>query len=177
MNRPRYERCSMKRYYYVRCTMNRRKFLQQLYIILLIIFFFKYQTEQEKAQLSCFYYTNSEPLLYISPVKTEILSLSPYVVQTYDVLTESTIKELIQLSHSSLTRSQIVYGEPRYDSSLRTSVEAHIFNPFPRLTSRIEAITGLSVELPSSSDSYLVASYTSGGYVVCHLDAGDITVK
>ena len=97
-------------------------------------------------------------------------------MQMYDVVPDSTIKELIQLSHSSLSRSLVVNeteegGEPQHASSFRTSVEAYIKKEFPRLTSLTEAITGLSVKPPSSSEYYVVASYTSGGHYECHVDA------
>ena len=94
----------------------------------------------------------------------------------YDVLTDSTIKELFRLSQKWLKRSLVVNendaGEPMEEvSKVRTSVEGVIPKRLPELTKLIEAITGLSVARPSSAEYYAVASYVLGGHYECHVDA------
>ena len=132
------------------------------------------QTEEENAMLYCWYETKSDPALYIYPIKSELLSKMPYIVQMYDVISESSIQDLRERSHSVMRRSKLTKdGNPggRLDFSTRTSVDGWIYTPVPKLTKFIEVVTGLSVEPFLSSEAYVVAQYAFGGHFICHLDS------
>ena len=57
------------------------------------------------------------------------------------------------------------------ESTVRTSVENWVRDPMTKLTELIELATGLSVSKSTSSEHYLVATYSFGGHYDCHLDA------
>jgi len=57
------------------------------------------------------------------------------------------------------------------ESPVRTSAENWVREPMTKLTELIEFTTGLSVLKSTSSEDYLVATYSFGGHYECHLDA------
>ena len=98
----------------------------------------------------------------------------------YEVITETTMKEMFHIAQSEFRRSEVAvttYDENGNEElgtailSTRTSVMSNVEEPFPKLTRLMEATTGLSVSPVTSSDDYfLVVSYSFGGHCDCHLD-------
>ena len=104
----------------------------------------------------------------------EMLSKTPYIVQMYDVISESDMRDLRAESRKKLKRSAVVDTEKPgvvFESLVRTSVEGWVYKPYPKLSKFIEFVTGLSVEPVLSAEAYLVAEYAFGGHYDCHLDA------
>jgi len=105
----------------------------------------------------------------------------------YDLLTESAVKNLMDWASPKLERSRVLAEKSVLDgtgnqltpfSNVRTSVEAFVRKDdtvfdqvFQGMSKLVEIATGLSVVPRSSSERFLVASYSYGGHYDCHLDA------
>ena len=55
----------------------------------------------------CFYYDGNDPFLQIGPIKAEILSDEPRIVQFYDIISDSEIEMIKTLSRKMLQPSQL----------------------------------------------------------------------
>ena len=55
----------------------------------------------------CFYYDGKDPFLQIGPVKAEILSDEPRIVQFYEIISDTEIEKIKSLSRKMLQPSQL----------------------------------------------------------------------
>jgi len=108
----------------------------------------------------------------------EVHSVSPPVVQVYDLMSDKTTAEVTSLASPSLLRARILGtpDNPNQKSKLRTSAVTWIHETFhknlrdiPRL---IHEVTGLNATTGNAAEDLQVSSYGSiGGHYDYHLDA------
>ena len=55
----------------------------------------------------CFYYDGNDPFLQFGPIKAEILSDAPRIVQFYDIISDTEIERIKTLSRKMLQPSQL----------------------------------------------------------------------
>ena len=55
----------------------------------------------------CFYFNGSDPYLQFGPIKAEILSDEPRIVQFYDIISDNEIEKIKSLSRKMLRPSQL----------------------------------------------------------------------
>uniref|UniRef100_A0A336MNH5 Neutral ceramidase n=1 Tax=Culicoides sonorensis TaxID=179676 RepID=A0A336MNH5_CULSO len=131
------------------------------------------KSAKEQSQLKCFYEFHASPYLKIGGVKVEQVNIYPPVVIFHDVLFDSEIELMINVSKSQLHRSEVVgesFGESivgEYRVSQNTGIHSKEHSFLSKIDKRIEAITGLSTE---SSEGHQVANYGIGGHYEPHLD-------
>jgi len=132
-----------------------------------------FQSEDTKSELSCWYDHNLHPEFRLSPLKVELLSMSPLLFQFYDIITKGDAQQLIEAAEPRQAISQVFdpeLGRGRRSVG-RTSFSTYLYNiefpPCRRLTRRIHRITRLSpYGIP-----YQLASYTYGSTYGLHHDA------
>ncbi|ODM95306.1 Prolyl 4-hydroxylase subunit alpha-2 [Orchesella cincta] len=130
-----------------------------------------FQTPQEQSTLKCFYDTKKHPYLYINPLKTEVLSESPPVVQFYDVLSNETMEKIKAVAAPRLQLSQIVGTiDMEMVTKHRTSAGTYLlYQDVPKLYDHSEIVSGLKLKLASEMGQ--VVEYTYGRYYNYHTDA------
>ncbi|CAL8109415.1 unnamed protein product [Orchesella dallaii] len=139
------------------------------------------QTAKEKSRLYCWQERSKHPYFYISPMKMELLNEDPYLVQVYNVIGNSLIEEVRNVSISKLERSEVInYDLPDANdvSQVRTSsqtwVDPHeLIQPqkIINVMQLVEKITGLHTLKPQSSEDLQVACYGTSHHYDEHLDA------
>lgn len=132
-------------------------------------------------KLYCFYQRNWNLYFLINPLKTEVLSVEPYIFQFYEFIGDKAIEHIGRVSEEILERSQIsVKGGFEFDDS-RTSVTKGYDEDLDgvydktgimfRLNRRIEKVTGLEVVKPFASDLQVALYGSLGGYYDFHHDS------
>lgn len=134
------------------------------------------RTQKEEAALHCRYETGKNPYFLIGPVKTEQMSIDPYVVQFYDLITRHQADLLKELAEPKLSRSMVQgHGGTEIVSLSRTSqnawigldddpVIAHVYKV-------VESITGLSTDTSQEhAEKVQIANYGIGGHYTPHYD-------
>lgn len=137
------------------------------------------QTEKERSQLKCWVERSKDPYFYINPMKIELLSADPYLIQIYDVVGDRLITHVQKIAITKLQRSQVVnYNDPNADdvSLVRTSSQTWIPQWHPgmgleNLTKLIEKMTGLTTKTHGASEDFQVACYGTSHHYDEHLDA------
>ncbi|CAL8085038.1 unnamed protein product [Orchesella dallaii] len=131
----------------------------------------KYQTPEEQTNLKCYFNSKSHPYLYISPVKTEVLSENPLILQFYDVLSNDSIEKIKSTAVPRLELSQVVGDLSMEEATkFRTSAGSFLlYQELPRLYEHSEIISGL--RLKNASERGQVVEYTHGRFYTFHTDA------
>lgn len=129
------------------------------------------------SEFYCHYATENNAFLKIAPVKVEIINPSnPYLVVFHDIVTDNEILTLKSLAKPKLQRA-FVYdpnSKASKPSSHRTSKFAWFDDNdnevFPRLTQRLEDMTGLNLD---TSEGFQIMNYGIGGHYATHNDYFD----
>lgn len=135
------------------------------------------QEPDEQKNLRCWYETKRTPYLTISPVKSELLSEHPVIVQYYDVLNSQWIEKIKASAARYLARSTVINeatGGSKTAAS-RTSLNSWIadfyMDEYKKLPHIIHSITGMNVYDREECEELQVASYAFGGHYDVHMDA------
>ncbi|KAH9416328.1 hypothetical protein DERP_000833 [Dermatophagoides pteronyssinus] len=137
----------------------------------------KTESRRRASEQRCYYSTNNgHPYLILRPLKVEQFNSEPFIAMYYDVISDKEIAMIKELSMPMLTRARVLTDEKDNEiSTVRVSQTAWFTEAteplIGRLNRRIEAITGLSVNM-NKSDCELVqiANYGIGGHYVPHYD-------
>jgi hypothetical protein len=157
------------------------KYLVLLYSLFPVICF---QSEKEKSKLYCWYERKKDLAWLINPLKVEVYSWEPFLVQFYDVIGNKTIDFLkesaIPIIHRATTlRSQNDNDTAfNYESMYRTSSSTSMYEfrsdlqPLDRMIGRITQLAVSNVGDPAfASEQWQVSSYAFGGEFGPHNDA------
>ena len=127
------------------------------------------------------WFLKSHPFFLIQPLKVEMHSMNPPILQIYNVLSEAEMSQIRDEAVTDLSPSRILGSVKQLNSKtslFRTSTNTWILdqepgNPFEFLSKRIELITGLRVigDRDSASESLQIANYGPGGFYTAHYDA------
>lgn len=122
------------------------------------------QSETPNSKLKCFYEQKRTAFLAIAPLKTEILSLDPYIAIFHDVIYESEIRRVKNITLSSFK------GPLRYSNRDEYNVQfAKVYEDQQSLLNkRIEDLTGDVVA--KEDKDFDVYNYGIGGISYSHLD-------
>lgn len=124
--------------------------------------------------LSCKYHTNNNPYLLLQPYKMEQLSLDPYIISVYDILTEHQMEVVKKLATPYMERSEVF--KPNTDGVIektdaRTSKTAwfryYHHKYLDRMRQHVTDITGLDY---SNSEDLQIVNYGMGGHYNPHFD-------
>ncbi|XP_055381324.1 prolyl 4-hydroxylase subunit alpha-1-like [Condylostylus longicornis] len=127
----------------------------------------------EQRKLFCKYERENHPFLKLAPIKTEIMNLRPYLTVSYDVLYDSEIEILKNLSSEKLVRASVwnQYNGTGVRSAVRTSKLTWLSNDthpvIHTLNQRVSDISGLSIEY---SENFQLMNYGIGGHYDLHPD-------
>ena len=138
-----------------------------------------FKDPSEKKGLFCYYESRiSKNAWAIGPVKVEILSLHPLIVQYYDIIGDKMIELIKQAVEPSLNRSTVVdesrVGENKiseYRTATSTWITDHARQPFTVIPKTISAITGMNSLGTLGAARLQVAAYAFGGHYDVHVDA------
>lgn len=124
-----------------------------------------------RVKLTCYYEHKQHPYLRIAPVKTEVLSKSPPILQFYEILSNRTIERIKDLSLQKLVLSEIVRNDEfEYLVKYRTSVGTYLNDRMvPEFSKMSEIVSGLKVV--SKFEGPQVVEYVYGRYYNHHTDA------
>ncbi|EDV41033.2 uncharacterized protein Dana_GF23627 [Drosophila ananassae] len=122
------------------------------------------QSKTPNSKLKCFYEQKRTAFLAIAPLKTEILSLDPYIAIFHDVIYENEIRRVKNITLSSFK------GPLRYSNRDEYNVQfAKVYeDQQSMLNKRIEDLTGDVVA--KEDKDFDVYNYGIGGISYSHLD-------
>ncbi|CAL8077996.1 unnamed protein product [Orchesella dallaii] len=133
----------------------------------------------ETGQLKC-WYGNKQPLNILSPLKVEILSRQPPVLQFYDLLSERITHKVLESARSTLGRSQVyakTHPDSKMISSSRTSTSTWLqddtrskLKEITGVYRKLEEFTGLNILQNGASEDLQVSCYGIAGHFNPHLD-------
>ncbi|CAL8085044.1 unnamed protein product [Orchesella dallaii] len=133
-----------------------------------------FQSPEIQKTLKCFYETKRHPYLYINPVKTEVLSEDPPLLQFYELLSNHSIEIIKKVAIPRAELSLLVgVDDDNLDAITRYRTSAGTFfmyEEFPKLYDHSEIVSGLRL-LNRSSEMAQVVEYTYGRYYIYHTDA------
>lgn len=137
----------------------------------------KRRTPKDEAPLRCYLRHNNHPLLYLSPIKLEIMNVNPQIAIIHNLMSEKEADSIRELAAPLLTRARVQTDNGTADmvSKTRTSQTAW-FSPdthpiVSKMNRRIEAATGLSADMTDSHCELMqVANYGMGGHYTPHYD-------
>lgn len=133
------------------------------------------QVPRNLSNLYCVYNHVTSPFLQLAPIKTEILSIDPFVVLLHDMISqkESTLIRTSSKEHmlpSATTDPDASDDETQVDT-YRTSKSVWYSSDFndttKKITERLGDATGLDM---NSTEFYQVINYGLGGFFETHLD-------
>ncbi|XP_055381326.1 uncharacterized protein LOC129611927 [Condylostylus longicornis] len=125
------------------------------------------------SKLQCWYLSETSFFLQYAPVKIEEINFSPEIFLFHDVIYDSEIKKLQNLSKGKLTRAKVydITKNSEYKSEIRTNKLAWLKPDTDPLINvirrRIAHITGLSMD---TAEDLQIANYGIGGHYEPHLD-------
>lgn len=134
------------------------------------------RTIAEESRLICRLETRNEPYFFLKPLKVEVRSLEPYVVQFHDLLTGSQTDVLRQIAEPKLARSMVQAGKGSEVVSVsRTSQNAwvgpHDHPLMTKIYKLVQAVSGLSTDVDSGhAEIVQIANYGMGGHYTPHFD-------
>ncbi|XP_043065077.1 prolyl 4-hydroxylase subunit alpha-2-like [Drosophila ficusphila] len=124
------------------------------------------------SKLFCMYNTTASYFLRLAPLKTEILSLDPYVVLYHDVASEKNIRHIKNQAQGDLARAMTFKSDGTVgEDPGRTSKGFSLENSdgvMQRMTQLIGDMTNLDLE---DSEPFQVMNYGIGGYFHIHHDS------
>ncbi|XP_011292629.2 prolyl 4-hydroxylase subunit alpha-1 [Musca domestica] len=127
----------------------------------------------EQKALFCKYFTNNHPYRLLQPYKVEQLSLDPYIIQVYDVLTDEEIKTVKSIAKPHMERSKVfnLETDEHEDSETRTSHTAwmkyYADEVFGRMLQHVQDISGLDY---TNAEDMQIVNYGLGGHYGPHFD-------
>ncbi|XP_075524913.1 prolyl 4-hydroxylase subunit alpha-2-like isoform X1 [Dermacentor variabilis] len=134
----------------------------------------KIRNATEEKDLLC-YLSVPHPYFRIGPVKMEVMSLDPYIVQFYDVIWPQEIQVMRSIGEPTLARATVLEWTERKVDPGRISQVAWL-NPdtdplLERVNQRVAMLTGLSTDY-ERGDSEIIQynSYGPGGHYETHHD-------
>ncbi|XP_060622966.2 prolyl 4-hydroxylase subunit alpha-3 [Anolis sagrei] len=127
----------------------------------------------ENPSLTCSFETNGDPLLFLQPLKREVVHLKPYLALYHDFVSDSEAETLKALAAPLLQRSVVASGEKQQEADYRISKSAWLKDTLDpvilALDRRIAALTALNTQHPYAE--YLqVVNYGLGGHYEPHFD-------
>lgn len=142
---------------------------------------FNLKAEELQKDLFCFYQTNWDPYFYINPVKTEVLSEDPVVVQVYEFVNNEALNMIKDIADKTMKRSGVIskFKAETDFQPYRTSMNAWVYDteeqmPDPVLTTlnrRIEILTDLEVVKEGASNLQVALYGALGGHYDFHHDS------
>jgi hypothetical protein len=131
------------------------------------------QTSKEQASLKCWYDHTSNPAWAIKPLKTELLSVSPRLVQVYEFIGERLMAKIRAVAEKNYDVADVNNELPETDvTRIQTSVSAMLaYGALPEFNRELELLTGFSLAEPNGCDHLYIAEYTYGGTHGDHHDA------
>jgi hypothetical protein len=115
---------------------------------------------EEQASLKCWYDHNSNPAWTIDPLKKELLSESPRIVQVYEILGNKLISNILQNTKNRFRHSYVVSPKITAQPDIRTRSSANTFLK-----------DGSVPELDRIVEPVQVVNYIFGRHYVPHPDA------
>ncbi|XP_049513365.1 prolyl 4-hydroxylase subunit alpha-2-like [Dermacentor silvarum] len=134
----------------------------------------KIRNATEEKDLRC-YLSVPHPYFRIGPVKMEVMSLDPYIVQFYDVIWPEEIRAIRNLGEPMLSRATVREAVEQMVSHGRISQVAWLrpdTDPLlERVNERVAMLTGLSTDYEGGDSEILqYNSYGPGGHYEPHHD-------
>ncbi|XP_068757238.1 prolyl 4-hydroxylase subunit alpha-1-like [Montipora capricornis] len=132
------------------------------------------ESRKQRDKLFC-YYNKNLPTLQLKPIKVEMLNVDPDLYLLHDVITDKETEHLKKLAKPQLKRAFVtdINNGNQLPADYRTSQSAWIedsVSPIAkRISQRLQAFTGLSLE-PPHSEPLQVANYGMGGHYEPHFD-------
>jgi hypothetical protein len=128
--------------------------------------------------LKCWYDRESNPAWIINPLKKELLSKSPRIVQIYEFLSDKIISQLVTPTRGGFdygsSSIKVNWKQPKPNLE-RTSIGRHLDSgSTPEFNRRLEFLTGLDATEPLAAEQVKVNEYTFGGQFLTHRDSVDI---
>ncbi|ODN03007.1 Prolyl 4-hydroxylase subunit alpha-2 [Orchesella cincta] len=131
------------------------------------------------ASLKCYYSHKSHPIYTIGPLKFEVHSESPPIIQIYDIISDAEISQLQHEVQEEMRQSRTASAEgdddlgitSRYRTSANAWIEDADISKFTYLNERIARITGLNTTGYFSSEIVQIAAYNPGNHYTPHSDA------
>ncbi|CAL8137930.1 unnamed protein product [Orchesella dallaii] len=129
------------------------------------------------SSLKCYYSYNTHPTYTIGPLKFEVHSENPQIIQVYDIISDAEINLLQrevkdELRQSRTTSNEVDVGTTsRYRTSANAWIEDTADSKFTFLNERISRITGFNTTGYYSSEILQIAAYSPGNHYTPHSDA------
>ncbi|CAL8141239.1 unnamed protein product [Orchesella dallaii] len=130
------------------------------------------QAEENKSKLKCYLEYGRYSIFTLLPLKVEELSISPKILQFYDVLGGNEIQSIISLANTKPSlKLTTVFEEEEQDVKRkppgRTSTRIENLSELVHLAKKVELITGLESSLDGSLD-FEALEYVPGTYDFVH---------
>ncbi|XP_061394316.1 prolyl 4-hydroxylase subunit alpha-2-like [Musca vetustissima] len=127
----------------------------------------------ERKNLFCKYFTNNHPYRLLQPYKVEQLSLDPYVIQVYDVLSDQQIKTIKNIAKPHMDRSKVfnLNTDEHEVSETRTSHTAWLkYYKHKVLENMLQHVSDISGLDYSNAEDMQIVNYGLGGHYGPHFD-------
>ncbi|XP_054712442.1 prolyl 4-hydroxylase subunit alpha-1-like isoform X2 [Uloborus diversus] len=130
----------------------------------------------QESKLKCYHETRKHPFFLLQPLRVEVRSLEPLVVQFHNLLTEGQTDLLRQIAEPKLARSMVQADKGSEVVSVsRTSQNAWVGPKDHPLMARVyklvESVTGLSTDVDEGhAEIVQIANYGMGGHYTPHFD-------
>ncbi|XP_073817118.1 prolyl 4-hydroxylase subunit alpha-2-like [Musca autumnalis] len=127
----------------------------------------------DQKNLFCKYFTNNHPYRLLQPYKVEQLSLDPYVIHVYDVLTDDQINTLKDIAKPHMARSTVfnLVTDEHEPSETRTSHTAWLkYYEHKVLQDMLQDVSDLSGLDYSNAEDMQIVNYGLGGHYGPHFD-------
>lgn len=133
-------------------------------------------------KLYCFYQRDWNKYFLINPLKTEVLSVNPFVYQFYEFIGDKAIKHIERVSEDIWERSQISIANGGFEfdesrTSMTVGYDKDLDSAYDKtgimlgLNRKIEMVTGLEVARPLASDLQVALYGSLGGFYDFHHDS------
>lgn len=147
----------------------------------LVVIDYYLKPEELQKELFCFYQTDWDPYFYINPVKTEVLSEEPLVVQVYEFVNNEALYLIRTTANKTMIRSGVIsqFKAATDFQPYRTSMNGWIYDtedqiPDPvlmTLNRRIEKLLDLEVVKEGASNCQVALYGALGGHYDFHGDS------
>ncbi|XP_037727403.1 prolyl 4-hydroxylase subunit alpha-2 [Drosophila subpulchrella] len=128
-------------------------------------------TPKEERHLRCGYVTETHPFLWIAPLKAEELFQDPLLVLYHDVIYQSEIDVIRQLTNNRLIRATIIGNNTSVVSNVRTSqftfIPASAHKVLATIDQRVADMTNMNMKY---AENHQFANYGIGGHYGQHMD-------
>ncbi|KAI8045018.1 prolyl 4-hydroxylase subunit alpha-2 [Drosophila gunungcola] len=128
-------------------------------------------TPKEQRHLRCGYVTETHPFLWIAPLKAEELFQDPLLVLYHDVIYQSEIDVIRELTKNKLTRATITGINEAVVSNVRTSqfsfIPATMHKVLATIDQRVADMTNMNMKY---AEDHQFANYGIGGHYGQHMD-------